>query len=101
MSLKADELTCILLGQKWSVRDPSIRDYGCNLFADKVAAIDILLEHVKDEKLRKLLQDARSILVRRGTALWIMKSDPLTQLAIRLGVTRPSIDMSKVRTQKG
>jgi len=88
-----EELSCILLGQKWSLREQNIKDYGCNVFADKIALIDVILEKVQDSNTKKLLEDIRSILVKRGTALWIMKADPLTNLAIRIGKTRTVIDL--------
>ena len=89
MSREKDRITALeFLGQRWSGRDPSIRDYACNFYADKIAGIDVLIESLpEDSKKRRLLERVRKILIKQGEALWIMHADPFTQLCLKVGST--------------
>jgi len=85
--VKEDEITRLeYLGQKWSSQKPIIRDYACNVNADKIVALDILIEHTKEgSKKRKLLEEIRKILLNQGEALYIKNSDTFTNLCIKVG----------------
>ena len=75
------------LGQKWSSQEPEIRDYACNVNADKIVALDILIKHTKEPKKKKLLEAIREILLKQGEALYIQGSDTFTNLCIKVGST--------------
>jgi len=62
-----------------------ISDYACNVNADKLAQIDILLGQVDDEEVKEQLKLAREILKRQGEALWFMQAGELTNLGAKLG----------------
>ena len=96
MSEKTEEAVCILLGQKLSARYPELKDYACNLYADKIASIDVILESEKlTNEDRETLEFIKKVLIKKGLALWIMKSDILTNLAIKLGKTARTISLSR------
>jgi len=87
--VKEEEITRLeYLGQKWSSQEPEIRDWACNIHADKIVAIDILIEHTKKgSKKRKLLEAIREIILKQGKALYIQSSDTFTNLCIKVGST--------------
>jgi len=91
---KDEELTRLeYLGQKLAEQKPILRDYALNVNADKVVAIDILIEALpKGSKKRKVLEKVREILIRQGEALYIMQSDIFTNLCIKVGSTVKVID---------
>lgn len=85
-----------LLSQKLAAKKPLLADYACNAFADKLVNLDIAIEtvektedvNVKDtQELLGLLKAARMHLLAQGAALWIMKSNEITQLGLKVGVT--------------
>ena len=84
-----DELTQLeYLGQKLAEQKPRLRDYALNLNANKVVAIDILLDLLpKDSKQRKILEKLREILIKQGEALYIMQLDIFTNLCVKVGST--------------
>jgi len=85
--VREDEITRLeYLGQKWSREEPEIRDWACNIHADKIVAIDILIEHTKKgSKKHKLLKIIREIILKQGKALYIQNADPFTNLCIKVG----------------
>jgi methylaspartate ammonia-lyase len=79
------------LGQKLAFKDPSIQDYACNVYADKIAMLDLAIENLEnlkeDPELIEALKNLRENLLKKGLAIWIMKSDVLTNLGIKVGKT--------------
>jgi hypothetical protein len=78
------------LGQKLVAKRPELGDYACNVFADKCAMLDIALEGLdaeKDGELIEVLKVVREQLQRRGEAIFIMHSDVLTNLGLKVGKT--------------
>ena len=82
------------LGQKWASKNPQVSDYACNVFADKIAMLDIeiellksALESEKDLEAIEVLEVVRENLRRRGEAIYIMHSDILTNLGLKVGKT--------------
>lgn len=76
------------LAQSVAERERDVNDYACNIYADKIAKINVLLELLdpetdKDfiERLIALKQTYKKL----GTALWFMKAGELTNLGARLG----------------
>lgn len=64
------------------------RDFAMNLNADKIAIIDLLLEtYKKYPKVKEFLTNLRKQLMRVGEALYIMESDVLTNLGLKVGKT--------------
>lgn len=63
-----------------------VSDYACNVNADKIAQIDILLEIFGDDaEIKAELEMVREILKRQGEALWFMQAGELTNLGAKLG----------------
>ena len=78
------------LGQKLVAKRPELADYACNVFADKCAMLDIALEGLdaeKDSEVIEILKGVREQLQRRGEAIFIMHSDILTNLGLKVGRT--------------
>jgi len=74
------------LAQSVAEKEQGISDYACNIFADKLAQIDILLDlFSEDKKFTEKLKILRSIYRKIGTALWFMHAGELTNLGARLG----------------
>ena len=77
------------LSQKWSAKDASITDYACNMYADKIAIIDLYILQFEDKdpefvtKLKALREQLKTL----GRAKFIQRSDILTQLGIIVGKT--------------
>mgnify|MGYP000238679118 CR=1 FL=1 len=92
-----EEITRVeMLGQRWSGRDPIIKDYACNVYADKIVALDILIKRLPEgSRRRRVLEEVREILLAQGQALWIMQADTFTQLAIKVGSTVRKISGKK------
>ena len=80
------------LSQKLAGKEPRLGDYACNIYADKIAMIDIYLE-VLDEREPKpvaliaALESTRTKLKIVGESLWIRNSDVLTNLGLKVGRT--------------
>ncbi|MEM3592161.1 MAG: hypothetical protein QW702_08730 [Candidatus Bathyarchaeia archaeon] len=89
MSRREEELTRIeYLGQRLASQKPILRDYALNLNADKIVAIDMLIEDLpENSKQRKILEKVRKILLAQGEALYIMHADTFTNLCIKVGST--------------
>ncbi|MCJ7767834.1 hypothetical protein MUP79_05550 [Candidatus Bathyarchaeota archaeon] len=76
------------LGQKLVSKRPELKDYACNVYADKIAALDIAIqENKKDPDISEILNRLRTQLLRKGEAIWIMKADVLTNLGLKVGRT--------------
>lgn len=75
------------LSQQIAKRFPYLADYACNVFADKIALIDFLLEFFDDPEVRDALLVIRKRLKLQGEALWFMQAGELTNLGLKLGST--------------
>jgi len=66
--VRDEELTKLeYLGQRLSSQKPILRDYACNLNADKVVALDILIKSLPEgSKKRRILEKVREILLAQG-----------------------------------
>lgn len=73
------------LAQQVSRKFPYISDYACNVYADKLAQLDIIIEQIDDAEAKEALEIAREILKRQGEALWFMQAGELTNLGAKLG----------------
>lgn len=73
------------LAQQVSRKLPYISDYACNVYADKLAQLDAIIEEIDDPEAKEALQTARKILKRQGEALWFMQAGELTNLGAKLG----------------
>lgn len=78
------------LAQSVAEKEHDVNDYACNIYADKIAKINVLLELLDPEtdrdfvtQLIALKQTYRKL----GTALWFMQAGELTNLGARLGST--------------
>jgi len=95
--VRDQELTKLeYLGQRLSSQKPILRDYAFNLNADKIVALDILIESLPEKsRKRKVLEKVREILLRQGEALFIQQADPFTQLCIKVGSTLRKVSFKK------
>ena len=95
--MRDEELTKLeYLGQRLSSQKPILRDYACNLNADKIVALDILIKSLPEtSKRRKTLEKVREILLAQGEALWIQNADNFTQLCIKVGSTIRRVSFKK------
>lgn len=76
------------LGQKLVAKRRDLQDYACNVFADKMARIDLLLlAYEDDEEMVEWLKGLRTQIMMMGEALWIMNADVLTNLGLKVGRT--------------
>jgi len=74
-----------LLGSIWSGSDPKLSDYACNVFAHKLVVLDEIIGSLEDDNpLKGRLKELRDKLKKRGQAIWILNSDTLTNLAIKV-----------------
>ena len=92
MSLPKELKTVELLGQLWAGMNPAVSDYACNAMADKLAELDLLIEELKEAEddpevaeVLEELQRERERIKRLGEALWLMESDVVTNLAVKVG----------------
>jgi hypothetical protein len=77
------------LAQQVARKFPEVTDYACNVYADRVAHLDIVIdvlkrEGVSESELQKV-RDVRQYYVKIGTALWFMQSGELSNLGAKLG----------------
>jgi len=63
------------------------KDYACNVYADKLALLDIIIMEEQDGEIREMLERVREQRKRLGEALWIMHADVLTNLGLKVGNT--------------
>jgi len=84
------------LSQAVAERETEISDYACNIYADKIAQINLVLDLLSpgDTKNRAPLIELKIFYKKIGTALWFMKSGELSNLGARLGST---VQRHKVR----
>lgn len=76
------------LSQKLAGKRSELSDYACNLFADKIAIIDLYLRRYNNNpEIITWLQNLREELKLQGEALWIMHADVLTNLGLKVGRT--------------
>jgi hypothetical protein len=75
------------LGQKLVAKRPELKDYACNVFADKVAMLDLAIEQQDDPEILEVLKRLRMQLLKKGEAAWIMHADVLTNLGLKVGRT--------------
>ncbi len=96
MSYTKDEFrTAFFLGERYAQKDPSVQDLACNVFADKIVLLDLLIEHCDDKGLKEDLQTVREIIKKRGEALWIKKADTVTNLSIKVGMRIEKVSLGK------
>jgi len=82
------------LGQRLSVKEKNLQDYACNIYAEKIALIDVI-KTTFPEIDPKMLDTVREIMRIRGSALWIRNADILTNLALRVGRTTKILKVSE------
>lgn len=84
------------LSQTVAERDKEVSEYACNVFADKIAQINLILGLCgpDDKEEFDYLTQLKQFYMKIGTALWFMKSGELSNLGARLGST---INTHKVR----
>jgi len=76
------------LSQKLAAKSPALVDYACNVYAEKLAMIDLtMLLYADDPELVAELEVIRNQLKLMGEALWIKNSDVLTNLGLKVGKT--------------
>jgi hypothetical protein len=90
------------LGQRLSHKEKNLAVYACNIYADQIANLDLmllkldyLLKNPELSAVRRLrikmkvdtIKIVREELIIRGSAAFIKRSDILTQLSIRVGKT--------------
>lgn len=68
-------------------------DLACNVFADKIVLLDILIENADDKGMIEDLKMVREIIRKRGEAMWIMKADTVTNLSVKVGMRVKSISL--------
>ena len=77
------------LAQAVARKYPEITDYACNVYADRIAQLDLIIEILKAEGVSKSeieeIQTVRKYYVKLGTALWFMQAGELTNLGAKLG----------------
>lgn len=96
MNYTKDEFrTAFFLGERWGQKDKRIQDLACNVFADKIVLLDLLMEYAEDDGMKEDLETVREILRRRGEALWIMKADTVTNLSIKVGMRIKKVSLGK------
>lgn len=83
-----ENATLQTLSQKLAAKSPALVDYACNIYADKIAMIDLtMLLYADEPELVKDLEAIREQLKTIGEALWIKNSDVLTNLGLKVGRT--------------
>ena len=80
------------LSQQLAKKFPYLSDYACNVYADKLAQIDFMLEFLdgndpEEKELKDMLLLFRKRIKLQGEALWFMQAGELTNLGLKLGST--------------
>lgn len=77
------------LSQKLAAKRDDLSDYACNLYANKIAVLDLYIKKIKpiDPEFAKELESLREEMKVQGEALWIMHADVLTNLGLKVGKT--------------
>ena len=77
------------LAQAVARKYPEITDYACNVYADRIAQLDLIIGILKAEGVSKSeieeIQTVREYYKKLGTALWFMQAGELTNLGAKLG----------------
>ncbi|MEM1590275.1 MAG: hypothetical protein QW175_07645 [Candidatus Bathyarchaeia archaeon] len=73
------------LAQQVARKYPYLTDYACNVYADKLAQLDVIIELADDPEEKEVLETVRKIVKRQGEALWFMQAGELTNLGLKLG----------------
>jgi len=76
-----------LLAQRWAEQNPKLKDYACNLYAPKLAALDDVIDKLPDGPLKRRFLEVRETLKRQGEVMWIINADIVTNLALKVGKT--------------
>lgn len=80
-----------------------LKDYACNVLADKIALLDIyIIAFEDDEEMLEWLKALREQVLRLGEALWVRdEGDQLTNLGLKVGRTgRRRISAKNKRKKK-
>lgn len=88
MSKRSRDLTDYYLqtlSQQVAKKYPYLTDYACNINADKLAQLDLMIEMLDDPEIREILNIARQVVKRQGEALWFMQAGEITNLGLKLG----------------
>ena len=76
------------LSQKLASKRSDLADYACNLNADKLAYLDLMIKaYANDAEFVEWLKAIREQVKLQGEALWIMNADVLTNLGLKVGKT--------------
>lgn len=89
------------LAQSVAERERDVNDYACNIYADRIAKINVLLEMLDPERDKEAVEQLtalKQIYRKLGTALWFIQAGELTNLGARLGST---IKQYSVRGEQG
>lgn len=92
-----------LLAQRWSEREPYLKDYSCNVYADRLALIDYIMDNFREElgeEDAKALEKIREMLRVEGQARWLSEyADILTQLGVKVGRHHVVLSLAKLREE--
>jgi len=76
------------LSQKLVSKLPHLKDYACNVNADKIALLDFFIKAYEDDaEFVDWLKGLREQILRMGEAYWVMNADVLTNLGLKVGKT--------------
>lgn len=93
MSKKQKDLEALYLqtlAQSVAERERDVNDYACNIYAERIAKINVLLDLLDPEEDKELIEQLavlKQVYRKLGTALWFMQAGELTNLGARLGST--------------
>jgi len=75
------------LAQEVAKKYPEVSDYACNVYADRIAQLDFIMDVCGDisEEDLETLEVLRVFYKHVGTAMWFMQAGELTNLGAKLG----------------
>jgi len=76
------------LAQEIAKKYPEVSDYACNVYADRIAQLDFIMDVCGDmlsEEDLETLEVLRAFYKHVGTAMWFMQAGELTNLGAKLG----------------
>ena len=76
------------LAQEVAKKYPEVSDYACNVYADRIAQLDFIMDVCADmlsEEDLETLEVLRVFYKHVGTAMWFMQAGELTNLGAKLG----------------
>jgi hypothetical protein len=76
------------LAQEIAKKYPEVSDYACNVYADRIAQLDFIMDVCGDMLLEEDLETLEVLRVfykHVGTAMWFMQAGELTNLGAKLG----------------